>query len=409
MVFEYFFARRITWNNPQAVSSLVVKFAILSIALSVAVMEVSLSLVQGFETEIQRKVIGFVSHIQIGKYGFLDNMNAEIKPIEHTPEFSAKIKKMADVKNVIPYISKWALVESGNSLEILALKGINEEYDWTFFKKSLKSGTLPNLKMPDESLEVLISQKQSKLLNAKVGDKLTILFIEDKSTMKRRPVKVVGIYNTGLEEFDATTLFCDMRMLQNVMKWSANEVMGYEVNLKSDEHIAEATKKINAEAGYDFEAMSVLQMRPEIFDWLHLQHQNVWVILILMMVVAIINMSSVVLILIIERTKTIGILSALGLTKSRTILIFLWNIFFLILVGIVLGNILGLGLLGFQYFTQIFKLDPENYFLDYVPVAWVWAKFFWVNVATVILCTLCMVLPASAIMWITPIKAIRFQ
>ncbi|MFN0203826.1 MAG: ABC transporter permease [Bacteroidia bacterium] len=409
MWFEYFFAKRIVWQNQRAVSSLVVKLAILSIALAIAVMEISLSLVQGFETEIQRKVIGFLSHIQIGKYGFLDNMNAEVMPIKNSADFVQKIKAVPQVKSVTPYIQKWALVEAGDVLEILELKGVDTTYDWPFFEKALKQGKLPNLKEPDESLEILISETQARKLKLKVNDKATILFIEDMNQLKRRPVKISGIYNTGLEEFDAIRLFCDMRMLQNVMKWDSLSVMGFEVMLKEEKGIAGITKQLNEVAGYEMQAKSVFEIRPEMFNWLQLQHQNSNLILGLMAIVAVINMASVVLILIIERTRTIGILNALGLKQIRIIRIFLFNCLFLILTGVVIGNILGLSLLAIQHHFQLLKLDPENYFLDYVPVAWVWGRFAFVNISLVILCVLCMIFPASVILRITPIKAIRFQ
>lgn len=419
MNFEYFFAKKIAFKNPRAVSALVVRLAIITIALAVAVMEISLSLAQGFQDSIKQKVIGFVSHVQVGQYGFLDHLTAEVSPIKDTLGMRALIQKQPDVKSVSPYILKWAMIESKGNIEVWMLKGIDANYDWDFFKKALKEGKMPDYGSKralseaemslDESLDILISRKQAQKLELKVGEKATLLFIQNP--VKRRPVKVVGIYDTGLEEFDAITLFCDIRLLQNVMKWQPSEVMGYEVDLVSGENITETAAKINALLGADTQAVGVMDMeayRP-IFDWLNLQSQTVWGILILMIIVAIINMTSVVLILIIERTRTIGILSALGLSRSRIQGLFVWNIFFLIGIGLLIGNVLGLGLLAIQYHFQVMKLDAESYFLDYVPVAWVWGKFIALNIATILICTLFMYLPTLIIAKISPVKAIRFD
>lgn len=386
-----------------------VRLTIITVALAVCVMEVSLSLVKGFEQAISDKVVGFVSHIQIREYNADKETNPEIEPLQDENGTIPQIQKMPFVQSVSPYIVKWAMVEKGENTEVFMLKGIDKNYDWSFFKNTLKEGKIPDLNGDDESLQVLISQAQAHILNAKVGDKITITFIQDP--IKRRPVKVAGIYNTGLEEYDKITLFCDIRLLQNVMKWQTGEVMGYEVDLKSSENLHEKADSLNRISGTDWEAVPVNEIPAyaPIFDWLNLQHQNVWVILILMIAVAIINMTSVVLILIIERTQTIGILNALGMKYSRLQQIFIWNMGMLMLPGMLIGNIIGLSLLASQYYFQWLSLDPENYFLDKVPVAWVWDQFILINLATLVACSLAMFVPTLIVSRISPMKAIRFQ
>ncbi len=409
MNLSLFIAKKISFRQQRSISTLMIRLAILSIAVAIAVMEVSLSLVQGFESAIREKVIGFVSHIQIGNYGFLVDGSNEIEPLTDSTGTVNRIKKESYVQSISPYILKWAMIEAKEEMEVLMLKGIDKDYNFDFFRRNLISGKLPSFKDSTESLEILISQKQASLLKLKEGDKATILFIQDP--IKRRPVRVSGIYNTGLEEFDRTTVFCDLRLLQKVMKWKENEVMGYEVNLKSSTQLESKSDSINNLSQNLWEAIPVTQIPAysPIFDWLKIQHQNVWVILILMILVAVINMSSVVLIMIIERTHMIGVLNALGMNAIRLQGVFVWKMGMLMLSGMVLGNLVGLGGLALHYHFLFLHLDPENYFLDTVPVAWVWDKFLIINVSALIICTLTMYIPTLIINRISPVKAIQFR
>lgn len=388
---------------------LLVYLAIISIALAVAVMEISVSLVQGFQDAIKQKIIGFVSHVQVGGFGFTENMSVEVNPISDSSGLQKRIAALPYVQSVSPYIMKWTMIESAENTDVLMLKGIDSKYDWRFFSRSLKAGKLPDFTKNDESLEILISRIQAQKLNLKVGDKAKLLFIQDP--IKRRPVKVAGIYDTGLEEFDAIILFCDIRLIRNVMGWGKTDWMGLEVDLTSENHLEARADSINLMLDSDLEAVAVTQI-PDyapIFEWLKLQHQNVWVILILMVIVALINMTSVVLILMIERTRTIGILRSIGMKISQLQMVFIWNIAFLTLLGVIAGNVLGLGLLALQSHFQIVKLDPENYFLDFVPVAWEWNKFLWINIGTILICSIFMYLPTLAIARITPVKALKLS
>lgn len=427
MNFEYFFARHITFANQRSVSNLVVKLAIISIALAVATMQVSLSVVQGFETEIQNKVIGFASHVQVGAYA--RNFNKEVRPIMYSDSILGLINQQPNVESVVPYVNYLAFCQSDYSIEGVALKGVDSTYHWAFFQNSLKAGTLPNFSGPAPSREILISRKLSDLLQLKVGDKARFLFWEGGDRLRRRPVEVVGVYETGMEEFDAHVMLCDLRMLQDIWRWEEDEVSGLEINLHSIEStyewqidgqwpflhyvkvdaLRQAADNINAVTPYDYAAEPVSFLYPEIFDWLSLQHQNVWFILMLMVIVALINMSSVVLILIIERTRTIGILKSLGMPAYRVQRLFVWNAFFLIALGLLIGNALGLGLLASQEVWGWLKVDQENYFIEVVPVAWVWGRFIAVNLGVIAVCTLFMYIPTAIISRISPLQAIRFE
>lgn len=403
MNFAYYYARRITFKQQRSVSALVVKLAVISIAISVAVMEISLSVVQGFETKIQDKVVGFGSHIQIGNYFSMDE---EEIPIPIDTSFMEQVKTLQEVVSISPYVLKWSILSTPDYKGGVVMKGVDSTFDWRFFESCLVEGRLPDYKQEKASLEVMISKIQARQLALKVDEKARAYFFEDPLRMRR--VKIVGIYETGMEEFDNNLVICDLRMLQKIRRWKSGEVTGFEINLRSLEKLDVTADSIN-QMSINYAVYPITRLYPEIFEWLNLQHQNVDFIVLLMIIVAVINMTSVILILIIERTRDIGILKALGLKNFKVQLMFMWNAFFLILVGVIIGNILGLGLLYLQSEFGLIEVNQENYFIKTVPVAWVWGKFLNVNLLVISICTLFTLIPALVTARITPIRAIRFQ
>lgn len=403
MNFAYYYARRITFRQQRSVSALVVKLAIISIAISVAVMEISLSVVQGFETKIQDKVVGFGSHIQIGNYFSMDE---EEIPIPIDTSFMEQVRMLKEVVSISPYVLKWSILSTPDYKGGVVMKGVDSTFDWRFFESCLTKGRLPDYMQENASLEVMISKIQARQLALDVGEKARAYFFEDPLRMRR--VEIVGIYETGMEEFDNNLVICDLRMLQKIRRWKADEVTGFEINLRSLEKLDVTADSIN-QMSINYAVYPITRLYPEIFEWLNLQHQNVDFIVILMIIVAVINMTSVILILIIERTRDIGILKALGLKNYKVQLMFMWNAFFLILTGVVIGNLLGLGLLYLQDEFGLIQVDQENYFIKTVPIAWVWDKFVTVNILVVSICTLFTLIPALVTARITPIRAIRFQ
>jgi lipoprotein-releasing system permease protein len=404
MIFESFFARRILFKQQRAVSGLVVKLAIASVAMAIVVMEISLSVVQGFEWKIQDKVVGFGSHIKIGNYFSLDE---ERLPITADSAFLYDVKRLSAVKFIGPFINHEALLDSKTGREGVILKGVDSLYDWSFFQEALIEGRVPAIGKGDQyTREILVSASQARLLNLKLDDKATLYFLDEP--IRRRSARVVGLYQTGMEEFDNTIALVDIRMLQGIRKWKPEEVEGYEVNLHSLSKLAVTADSIDL-LSINYSVDTIDRLFPEIFEWLRLQHSNVYIILGLMVLVALINMVSVVLILIIERTRMIGVLKALGLTNKRLMMLFSYNAFFIILIGLIIGNIIGLGLLFLQDYFDLLSLPQESYFVKTVPVAWVWTKFFLVNIGVVAICTLFTVLPTIWATRVKPIQAIRFD
>jgi len=426
--FEFFFARRLSFQPQRKASGLVIRLSIISIALAVATIEIALSFVQGFETEIQKKVIGFGSHVQIGNY--YREIDTELIPLPKNEASLQELVNLPYVTSVSPYVEKWAVFKSDSGWDGIWLKGVDSTYNWAFFASVLKEGRLPDYSVADEtgSLEILISRKQARLLDLELGDRPLLLFLPEP--VRRRRVTVAGIYETGMEEFDNNLVVCDLRVLQKILRWQDHQVSGFEVSLDL-EQIADcewekldawpyyqrscrdplrwAAAQIDEYIPFNFGAVPINDLYPEIFDWLDLQHQNVWVILILMVVVALINMTSMVLILIIERTRTIGILKAMGMASRRIRRMFIWYAFFLIAIGVVAGNLLGFGLLASQDWLGWLRVNQEDYFIEVVPVAWVWGRFFLVNLGVVLTCTAFMIIPTVVINRVLPVQAIRFE
>lgn len=424
--FEYFFAKKITFSKQRAMSNFVVRLSLASIALAVATMEISVSVVEGFESAIQEKVFGFFSHVQLGNY--FREIDILEQPLEKDSSLLYKLNELPNVEKISPFVVSEGLSRSDSANLGVVVRGVDSSYNWNFFRKILKRGKIPDLNSPRESLEVIISQKQANILEVDTGALIRVYFLKN-SVPKQRRVKVVGIYESGMEEFDNYFIISDIRMLQRVQGLEEDQVVGFEIHLKEVEEqcqltfqasfpflvyectdpILTAADTLNVETPYQYGAEPIPYLFPEIFDWLKLTYQNVWFILLLMMIVAIINMSSVVLILIIERTQTIGILKSLGLAAYRIRRLFVMNAFLLILVGVLVGNLLGLGVLYTQYEWGWLKLNQESYFINQVPVAWVWGRFLLVNLGVILICTAFMFIPTTIIARISPVSAIRFD
>lgn len=401
-------ATRFTLGNPRQVARLGVVLALVSIALCVAVMEISLSVVAGFERAVQRKVISFVSDIQVGPY--LPELDDTIRPIPRFAPYRDQIPRIIPgVQAVSPYVQQPAILKSANSLEGIVLKGVDASWPGTGIRQALVQGAMPSFGTDSAALQIVLSRRTARNLEVAVGDRATLFFL-DKQVRARR-VTVAAIYDTGFQELDEVTVFCDLSLPQKMLGWDSTQVQGLEIHLgpeASMEAIATGAADLNPMLPPDIKARPVQELYRDIFDWLSLQHQNVFFVLVLMTVVAVVNLASAILILITERTRTIGLLRALGASTGRVRRIFLWQALYLVIAGAVAGNLLGLGLLALQDATGLVVLDAENYFVKAVPIAWVWDSFLLVNAGVIVLCTACMVVPTWVVAGIAPSRVLKF-
>jgi lipoprotein-releasing system permease protein len=387
---------------------MIIGIAITAITLSMTVMLVSTALVNGFQHEIRAKVFGFWGHIQVSKFD--RNYSFASSPIDKRQTFYETLQDFPNVRHIQQYATKPGIIKVNGQIEGIILKGIAGDFDWTFIQKNLVAGDLLTLHPDSMSFDIMVSKVTATRLKINVGDALPVNFI-DPSTLKvrARRFNVAGIYNTGLEEFDRLFMLVDIRQIQRLNSWSENEIGGFEIFVDDLEKLEETEQKVYHMLDMDLNSKTIKQLQPNIFDWLNLQSVNEYLIITLMIVVAVINMITALLILILERTNMIGILKALGGRNRLISRIFLVNAGIIILSGMVLGNVIGLGLIFLQQYFGIVTLPEETYYVAIAPVQINWMTVVLLNAGTFVICMIILLIPSWVVSRIKPIKAIRFE
>ncbi len=411
---ELFIARKITQSgdNKRQISGPIVKIAVFGIALGLAVMILSVAIVTGFKNEVKNKVIGFGSHIQITNYD--SNNSFETTPIYKGQISQELINQIGGVKHSQIFITKSGIIKTNQNIQAIILKGVDNSYDWTFLQSCLTQGNVPLFNDTIKSDQILISEYISNLLQLKIGDNLTVYFVQDPPRM--RPFSVCGIYKTSIEDFDKSFALVDLRHLQKLNNWNEEQISGYEILINNYDKLDALTDSVFDVAGYQFsedgsklKISNIKQRYPQIFDWLNLQDINVWIILALMLVVAGFNMISGLLILILERTNMIGLLKAIGYNNWEIRKIFLYQSGFLISKGLFWGNIIGISLCLVQYYFGIIPLDASVYYIAKVPINLQILPLIYLNMGTLLLTVGMMILPSLLITRISPANAIKFN
>jgi lipoprotein-releasing system permease protein len=407
---EYFIAQRIAIKSERTFSKLIVRIAISGVMLSLAVMMLSIAIIKGFKTEIQQKVRGYVGDIRIFKLDL--NNSFELSPFTPTAETYANLKNNKDIVYFQPYATKPAIISANDEVEGINFKGVDKTYNWDYVKQHLVSGTLLNFDDPTKTgSQILISQYTASRLKLKTGDDFIMHFLMQgaNESPRKRKFKIVGIYNVGVDEVDKSFVLGDLNIIRRLNKWSPEEVGGIEVRIKNFSQLTSVSDEIYKNLEMKLKAETVVDYFPNIFTWLSLLDVNTKVLLVLMMIVGVINMITALLIMILERTNMIGMLKAFGMTNLSIMKVFLYNALYLVGFGLLLGNILGLGLGFLQKFTHVFKLEQGSYYLSYVPIEFHFTDILFLNLITLIICLVVLVLPSLLVSKISPLKAIRFK
>lgn len=403
---EYFIAERIALKSKRTFSKLIVRIAVIGVMLSLAVMILSVAIIKGFKTEIQDKVRGFIGDVQIYRYDL--NGSFEKSPFVPNDTTLNNLKNNKEIENFYPFATKPSIISANGEVEGINFKGIDKTYDWRYIKKHLLAGNVIDFADSTKAVQqILISDYTAKRLKLKVGDSFLMHFIQNPP--RKRKLNIVGIYSIGIENMDKSFAIGDINLIRRLNNWQPNEMGGIEVRIKNFNKLKQVADQIYDDLELKLRSRSVEESTPEIFTWLSLLDVNTRVLLILMMIVGVINMVTALLIMILERTSMIGLLKALGITNSSVMKIFLYNAIYLVGIGLVLGNILGVGLGLVQKYTGFFKLDQTNYYLNYVPVEIHFLDVLLLNLATVVICTLVLIVPAMLVSRISPLKAIRFK
>jgi lipoprotein-releasing system permease protein len=400
---EFFISRRIAIKSERTFSKLIVRIAIAGVMLSLAVMILAVAIIKGFKTEIQDKVRGFIGDVQIYRYDL--NGSFEKSPFVPNDTTLSYLNSNTNLQSFAPFATKPCIVSANGEVEGINFKGIDKSYDWTFINKHLISGKI--IDFSDSKDQILLSDYTAKRLNLKVGDRFLVHFVQNPP--KRRKLTLVGIYSVGIENIDKSFAIGDLNLLRSVNNWEANQMGGIEVRVKDFARLDTVANAIYNNLELKLRSRSVKESTPEIFEWLSLLDVNTQVLLVLMMIVGVINMVTALLIMILERTNMIGLLKAMGAANTSVMKIFLYNAFYLVLIGLFLGNVLGLGLAALQHYTHIFKLEQSNYYLAFVPVEVHFLDVLLLNIATVVICLLVLVIPSMLVGRISPLKAIRFK
>ena len=404
---EYFIAKKLftAKEKNNSYTKPILRIAILAIALSVAVMLISVMVVTGFKDDISSKIIGFGSHITVSS--FTNNQSYETEPISSDQDFYSSMNDDQGIENINVFATKVAIIKTNDEIHGAVLKGVSSDYDWTFFNDNLVAGEVLTLDDSIKSNNVLISEEVSKLLKLNVSDNLVMYFIQDPSRVRK--FKIKGIYNTAMVDFDRLYVIGDIKHIQALNSWKDTQVGGFEITINNFDDLDVMTQRVYNQIPYDLNAQSIKEKTPQIFDWLDLQDVNVRVILILMLIVGVINMITALLILILERTRLIGILKALGATNWSVRKVFLYSAVHLIVKGLILGNAIAFIFAFLQKHFSLISLDPETYYMNTVPINVDFIHILVLNIGTVIICYLILIIPSVIITKITPIKAIRFE
>lgn len=434
MKVEFFIAKRILLGRSHSKSFTrpVINIAVWGIALGVLIMIMSVAITKGFQKEIKDKIVGFASDIQISDAGVSESY--ESNPILFDSTLYTKLTASPKIKHVQVYASKAGIIKTQDNMQGVILKGIAPDFNWRFFKQHLVEGDTLTIGEQKISKEALISSKIANILNLKLGDQFRVFFIikqiidgKEHFSQKKYAFTIKGIYKTGLsEEFDSKFIFIDLKRIKKLNKWEEGSIGGYEIFLTEDKPLSSLLSSgqssyeyyLNKESDLvnDFflelsflDVRSIYSRYPQIISWLEYIDMHILIILVIILIVAVVNMSSSLLILILEKTNMIGILKSLGASNVSIRKIFVLKATFLIGKGTLIGNVLAITIAYIQMNFDVLKLDASIYYLDAVPVYLNLWHVLGINILTILISSLVLIIPSVFISYISPVKAIKFN
>jgi lipoprotein-releasing system permease protein len=359
----------------------------------------------GFKETITNKLVGFVGHLQVTKYTL--NSTYEELPISKEDSIYNIIRNLDYVQHIQGVAHKVGLIQTDEEIHGIIFKGVDEDFNLSRFGQVLYKGRVIENNTGELSYEIMISKNIADILKLDLNDEIRIYFIQNP--IRVRKFKIVGIYTSGMEEFDEKLLIGDIRVIQQLNDWRNTLVGTLEIFIDDFDRLEAAENDLFERTEYDLFVDKITDKHIEIFDWLNLVNRNVTILLTLILFIASFNMISVLLILIMERTQMIGILKAVGATSKFIRRIFFYHGIRLIVWGLIWGNIIGLSFGFIQHKFKVIPLDPVNYYMEYVPIKWEWVGISGLNVLTFTIVTLVLVIPTLLISRIDPIKSIRFD
>ncbi len=415
MNLELFIAKRIHFSKEKGekrTSSPAIKIAIAGVAIGLAAMILALSIVVGFKKEVRNKVVGFGAHIQITNLH--NNSSYETLPICISPELRTQLESTEGVKHLQEFSTKPGIIKTDSAFQGIILKGVGKDYDWDFFKKNMIEGAVINPNDTTISNQVILSKNIASKLSLKTGDSFLCYFVGEN--IRYRKFNITGIYSTNFEDYDKLFVITDIELIRRLNNWDEDEASGVELLVTDYDNLDKIQQNVFLEMmtyrdrkENTLLTRSIKELNPMIFGWLDLLDTNVVVIIVLMFAISIFTMISGLLIIILERTNMIGMLKTLGARNYNIRKVFLYVSSFLILKGMLWGNIIALAVLFIQKYFGVIKLDAEKYYMSEVPVDINFLYIILINVGTLILSMLVMIIPSYLIAKISPAKSIRYE
>ena len=390
MNFSFFLSRKLIHRDSKRVSKPVVMISIITVALGICILLLTFAITAGFRNEIRDKVVGFGSHIEIAHFD--NNFSYESSPVFINTQLISSIKRIKGVANIQPFTTKAGIVKTENDVEGVVFKGIDARYDSLFFVKNLVKGNFLLLSDSTTSNDVLVSETLAKKLQLDVGQKFMAFFIQNP--VRQRMFTIKGIYNTGFGTYDKTYIICDIAHLQKLNDWKNDCVGGLEILIDDFDNINRINNAVNDVLPYDLQSTTIIDRNRDIFDWIRLFDQNVLILIFLVVITTGVSLISTQLILSLEHISTIGLLKSLGCTTTAIRNIFLFLSARILSLGLLFGNAIGLLFCLVQNRFHLITLNPDNYYVSYVPVDVQCLHVILINIGAILISFSVLIIPA---------------
>ncbi len=407
--FAGFIARRIAFNHEKSFSRFIMRLCIGATAVSVMIIILAVALGNGFQQTVSNKVFSFWGHIHFQSYETARVQIAEEAPLPNTEQIKEVALANPAVKSIQTFATKNAILKSAGSIEGILFKGIGTDYHFENIQPFLREGRWVAFNDSTYSNEINISVKTAEKLNLKLNDEIVVYFIQPDASPRARKLTIVGLYKTGISDYDELIALGDIKLIQRMNNWEQNQVGGYELFLYDYTKMAEVSEELFANLPNQVLSLTIEEIYEGMFDWLNVQTQTIQIVLIIMIAIAALNLITCLLILVLERTRMAGILKALGATNKLVRKVFLYQGCIIALIGIGLGNLIAFLLLLSQHLWGWLKLPEDHYYISKAEIAFSWEYWLLINGGTILLCFLTLLIPLTIVRKIQPLKAIQFN
>lgn len=409
MNFSWWFSKKIALgkNTKNNLSSIIIRIGQVAVALGIIVSLITFSTGVGARQAIKSKLADFNGHITIKNYNSNNSLNSDSLSIKQP--FYPDFKQIPEIEHVQAVANKSGVIRTAENFSGVVFKGVGTDYDTTRFQKFLIKGSFPKINNDSVLSDVVLSQKIANELKLDIDSSFVMYFIRDESKPVYRRYNVKGIYKSDIKNFDDIVMIGDIKQVQNLNKWDSTTVGSFELFIKDIDNVTEISDQVAKNIPYNLLSEGASDSFAQINEWISVFDKNITIILTIMLFVVIINMVMVLLILILERTQSIGLLKAFGATNWKIRTLFINYAIFIMLPGLIAGNVIGLGLLLIQKYFKVIKLPAENYYISEAPVYLDFQMIVLLNAGAIIICAIVLLLPSYMISKITPAKAINFR